>query len=434
MLDSYFIKHLALLLILCGYRPYISAQTCLDDYFTAEYKGSENFSLIKSISTVSNELVCTGKITYTRNGLVSSNGWIAKLNQNGIVLWSKQFQVPGFNYTVLNDIVEGADGMYYAVGEATDTVGGSNLPVVVGLFMRINKYGNAVSSATLNISGLKEESTFFKSINKASDGDLLINGYNIYPGLKNFKAIILRVKPSGLVEWITNYASSKFEFKYLFKNAVHETKDGQVLTGTVAHFYDAITGSVKETGFHLISLDKNSGEKKWDQVLEYSGLQTAPLVALSSVSYITDLPGGELSFNTSFSDSTKYNQPDYNGKSVSIIVTSAGAFKKAISYYNTQPGSHTADGLKLNNNGDQLLLLDDGKNSLLVEVGKEAGFFKQKAFLNSASNLRAMSLSQTEANTTYIFMSNKVFGNRISLYKTDTTASIACVKAEINMI
>lgn len=434
MLNKNIIRKFIFLVFAFALQQYGSAQTCTDDYFTMMYKANNDFSILQSISTASNELVCAGNINYSDNGILRSDGWLAKMSANGTVLWSNRFKVPGFDYSVLRDIVEGSDGTYYAIGEATDTLGGVDLAIVAGIFLHIDRYGNILNSGTLNISGREDEQTYFNGISKTLEGDIFINGYNSYPGLEDFKAIILRVTQKGLIKWITTYASSKYKFKFLFKNNLYETKDGQVLTGTLTHIYDSTTGLVKQSGFHLISVNKETGEKIWDQVLQYSGLPNSPLVSLSTISYISELPGGDLSFHTSFSDSTYYNQPDYHGKSVNIITSSSGALKKAVSYYNKQPGSYTADGVKLNDNGDQLLLLDDGENSLLVEINKDGKLRNQKAFINPANNLRAVSLNHTSENTNYLFMTDRTFGNKIYLYKTDTPASIECVLTDSDII
>lgn len=423
-------------IFLCFHLQVVS-QSCIDDFFTMSYKGSGDFTISRSIITSKNEIVCAGKIGYTRAGYICADGWIAKLNLKGTVLWSKRFKVPGYDYAVLNDIVQGLDDSYYAVGDATDTVGGVISDNVKGLLVHIDKYGSVVRSGGLQISGSREDETFFKSILKTSDGDFIIGGYNnigvFYSGQTNLKGALIRMDKAGTIKWITTYSSSKFNLRFLFPNTVLETTDGQVITAIGTQQFSS-TNMIIENGFHFISVNKNTGSKNWDNVCVYSGLQNSVLVSLSSVSHIAEMPGGNISFNTSFSDSAIYNQPGYNGKSVNIITNNSGTFKKAVSYYNNRPGSSTAAGIKLNDNGDQLFFMDDGESNVLVKTDKDGKAGWQKGFGNSAGNPLPASLNHLSDNTNYLLMNDRKDNNIIHLYKTDTTASIDCIQADVGVV
>ncbi len=174
-----FLKIVIALIFVFRYHT-INAQTCVDDFFTMTYKASEAFSISRSIITEKKEIVCSGHISYTRAGLISADGWIAKMSLKGTVLWSKRFKVPGFNYAILHDVVQGTDDSYFAVGEAVDTVGGSGSQYVKGVLLHIDKYGNIIQLKSLEITDLKGEQTFFRDIHKTSEGDFIIGGYNDY--------------------------------------------------------------------------------------------------------------------------------------------------------------------------------------------------------------------------------------------------------------
>ncbi|MCW3114120.1 MAG: gliding motility-associated C-terminal protein [Segetibacter sp.] len=429
---------IAIVGILSGYHVRLAAQTCVDDYFTMTFKGTENFSLSRSILTSKNEIVCSGKIANSQSSLISADGWIAKMTLRGTVLWSKRFKVPGFNYTIFNDIVQGSDDSYFAVGEAADSVGGVTDNNIKGIMMHIDRYGNVVRSASLQISGLRDDETFFKSIQKTSDGDFIIGGYNniglFTSGKTDLRGVLLRMDKDGRIKWITSYASPSYNFRFLFRNTILETTDGRVITASPTLKFNSAGDVIVENALHFISLDKNTGGKNWDKIYTYRGLQNSVLVSLSSVSHIAELPGGKLSFNTSFSDSTFYNKPNYNAKSVNIMTSGFGELQKAISYYNKQPGSSTADGIRLNDDGDQMFFMDDGENNLLVKTDKDGKVDEQRSFGKSANSPVPLSFIRTSENTNYLLMNDRQQGNIIHLYKTDANASIECINNEAAII
>ncbi len=416
----------------------VAAQTCVDDYFTMNFTANEAFSLSRSIITSNNEIICAGRIVYTSGGLTKADCWIAKMSLKGTVLWSKRFKVQGYNFPLLQDIVQGNDDSYFAVGKATGPVEGATANNIKGIMLHIDKYGNVIQSGGLQITGSKEDVTTFESIQKTSDGDFIIGGYNtselFSSGQTNLKGLLLRLDKSGKIKWITTYSSPKYNFRYLYKSKILETKDGQIITAVLALRFNSANNLITENGFHFISVDKNTGGRNWDNMYLISGLKNSVLVSLSFVSHIAEMPGGNLSFNTSFSDSTFYRQPDYNGKSVNIITNGSGALQKVIAYYNKRPGSSTADGVKLNDDGDQLFFMDDGENNLLVKTNKDGEVDWQRAFGNSGKRPVPSSLIYTPSNTSYLFMNDREQNNFIHLFKTDTNTSIDCINNEAGII
>ncbi len=152
------------------------------------------------------------------------------------------------------------------LGRAVDTVGGSGSQYVKGVLLHIDKYGNIIQLKSLEITDLKGEQTFFRDIHKTSEGDFIIGGYNDYPGSTGMRGILFRINNSGLIKWVTTYASLKYKFEYLFKNTISETKDGQVVTGTLIPFFDSSNTTIMKSSFYFLSVDKETGNKIWDNI------------------------------------------------------------------------------------------------------------------------------------------------------------------------
>ncbi len=414
---------------------YLFAQTCPDDYFLVTYKANANFEISQSILTSTNELICAGSIRSIQGSAINSDCWIARMSQNGSVLWSRQVKIPGFSFAALYDIVQGSDDSYYAVGEAGNVGGVSTNINVKGIVLHIDKYGNLLQSLSLQISWPQEDQTIFKSIKRTSEGNFAIGGYNnietFSSGSTNLTGVLLLMDKSGVVKWITSYSSPRYVLQYLYKTKIIETKNGQLVTALVAQEYDSGDSAKPSSAFYIIGVDKVTGAKKWDVV--YPNLRNIASVSNSYVSHISEMPGANISFGSSFSG-TSYSGGNYNAKGVTLVTNSTGNLVYAQSYYNKRLGMALTAGVGLNENGDRMLFMDDAADNLLVTIDKDGQVLSQRAFGGSVYSPVAVSLNHTKENGNYLFMNDRLLGNVIHLYKTDTSRSIECVNIDANII
>lgn len=425
--------------LLCVFLVFVNqnllAQTCTDDYFTMTYEAHSDFEISQSLLTANGELICAGRIRSTPGSATSSDCWIGRMSQNGSVLWSKKVKIPGFNSAVLYDIVQGSDDSYYAVGEAGNVGGVSTNNNVKGIVLHLDKYGNLLQSLGLQISWPQEDQTIFKSIKRTREGDFAIGGYNnsetFSSGITNVKGVLLLMDKSGFVKWITTYSSPRYVLQYFYKSIIIETNDGSLVTALNAQEYISGNSSIPLSAFYIISVNKVTGARQWDVV--YPNVLNTALVSNSYVSQISEMPGGNLSFASSFSEAS-YGGGNYNAKGVTLVTNSTGNLVNAQSYYNKRPGMAIAAGIGLNEKGDRMLFMDDAADNLLVTIDKDGKVLSQKAFAGLMSSPSGISLNRSREGANYLFMNDRILRNVIYLYKTDTNGSIECVNTEANLI
>ncbi len=416
----------------------LKAQTCVDDYFAVTYTTPTDAALYRSLLTSSNQIVCCGSAENGTDITSNSNGWLAKLTPNGTVLWSKRYTFPGYTGTVFEDIVQAPNNTYWAVGRVYDSLqGNGGLQRVIGVLIHINTYGNILQSYIFDNSFLPVESANFQNISKTDDGDFLISGYIAYTDAILQKILLIRVDKNGYVRWITRISSPNNSLTFGLSSSPVQQND-KVMLGSLVLEREPPAYQISRQGYFFANLDYTMGQLVWNRTYTYfsdpMGLQVGRLAFTSGIVNVSLQANGKISFQTSFSDSIPFGQIPYARRSLNIITDASGNIVNALAYYNTKPGCTTADVAVDNTDDSQLLLMDDGSKTLLVNTDKDGVVKWEKGYKNIRGDPAPATLLKTSGNGFYIFLNDRYNSRAIYLLKTDFTYSIACAKDTAQMI
>lgn len=409
------------------------AQTCVDNYFVTTYKGANSSSIASAVANTKGEVVCAGSIDYNNLSFALSDGWLTKFSAQGTVLWSKRYQVFSFTYVQFSDVVQASDESYIAVGAARDTIGrtSSQLTRVIGVILHIDKYGNVLQSLSLdNDYGIgTEKQTEFFSITKTNDGDFVIGGFNSFQGKILTQAFLLRIDAAGHLKWLTQFYAPDFSFVYISRNAALQIAGNKIVAAFPMSKRDPPNYTISKMSFYLFCLDLATGARLWDKTYVYSSNPQGVAFNPYAISAITQLSNGDLSFLSSYSDSTTFGSPPYAKTGLRLVTDINGGLKKSIAYYNTQPGCRTADAGKA-----QTLLLDDGSHMIRVKLDETGKVQEQQAYNGLSGTPVAVALIEKESGENYLFANDQSDPTKIHMYKTDAGHAIACAAAPVQMV
>ncbi len=409
-------------------------QTCVDDYFAITYNSQYATSVFRSLLTSSNEIVCCGDIDRSVPGIFYSDGWLAKFTANGTILWSKKYSFPGYNYTVFRDVVQAADNSYWAVGETYDTLHGSGrLARITGVLVHVDTYGNVIQSHVFDNSFLPAELTQFFGISKTDDGDFIVRGNIFLANAVFLKLIVMRIDNAGNVKWITRVSSPNNSLGIGLSSSLAQ-QNNKIALGCFVLERDPTSYQILKQGYFFANLDYATGHLVWSKTYTYFSSQVGLLVPTEGVVHISFLSNGKISFQTSLSDSIPFPQSPYTRRSLNIITDASGNVIKALAYYNTRPGCTTADVYDDNRNNSQLLLMDDGSKTLLVNMNEDGAVQWQRAYSNVTGNPVPATLLETPGNGSYIFMTDRYNPSSIYLLKTNVAHAIECAKDTLQMV
>jgi gliding motility-associated-like protein len=425
-------------LIILTSAPALNAQPCVDNYFALTYTAPTDVQLSNSLLTRSDQLVSCGKLQKKAGQNGFSNGWIAKFTANGSVLWSKSYGFPEYTSTVFEDLAQAADDSYWVVGEGYDSLqGNGGLQRLIGVIIHIDTYGNVIRSHVSDISFLPTELVRFQHISKTDDGDFLIHGTITYTDAILLKLMTIRMDASGNIKWITRVASPNNSLGLGLNTCVAQHNNQVVLGAYVLEREPPLFNIFKE-GYLFAGLDYATGHLLWNKTYAYflnpAGLNVGELVPAMGISDISWLPGGNISFQTSFSDSVLFQGIPGTRRSLNIVTDASGNLVDALAYENNKPGCATVDASADANNGSQYLLMDDGQKSIFVGIDQNGQVTNEVGYNHFATNMAPACLLNTTANGSYIFLNNRNNSRSVSVIKTVADHRIACADAPTKMI
>ncbi len=364
------------------------------------------------------------------------DGWLS-LPQMEQCYGQKDMRSPDILQLYFENIVQASDDSYWVVGKVYDSLqGNGGLQRIVGVLVHIDTYGNVIQSNVFDNSFLPAELVSFRNISKTDDGDFLISGYISYTDALLAKLIIIRIDNKGNVKWITRISSPNNSFGGLSTSLIQQ--NDKIILGCFAFERNPPAYQVfSKEGYFFANLDYATGHLVWSKTYTYfsnpMGINVGLLVATEGVVSISLLRNGKISFQTSFSDSTPSQQIPYVKRSLNIITNASGNIVKAVAYYNTRPGCTTTDVTVDNTDGSQLLLMDDGSKTLLVNIDEDGAVKWQKGYRNIKGNPVPTTLS-TSGNGTYILMNDRYNSRALYLLKTDVAYTIECANDTAQMI
>jgi gliding motility-associated-like protein len=404
------------------------AQTCTINNFSISYQGANNQSVVHSLLTPQNEILSIGNISYLKNNIVMSDGWISRYTAQGSVIWSKRITAPGFDLVTFRDIVAATDSTYFITG-FVQTYWGVTDPAPPnpnwGILLHIDKYGNLLWSKKID-QGLESgvESSFLENIIKTKDGDFIADAVVWKKSPFQSKRILLRINNKAVIKWATSFASDVFEFKFNLSTSIHQTASGNIVTAGIIDKRLVSKDSILKVNYYLLGVDYANGNKLWDKSYLIRAQSANVFFTESSVRHINELPNGDLSF-LAFADTNSITVPPITTRSVLIHTDATGNIKNTTGYLSSQPGSYPVDGSSLGNSGNQLLLLLDANQTTLSQVANDGQVQWQKSYSSAGGTQIPASLSAGNDGY-YIFLNNSSGKGAVHLLKTDANADLAC--------
>jgi gliding motility-associated-like protein len=416
-------------------------QTCIADYYAIDYKAAENIGTTKTIRNTAGELLMIGSVQQP-NGVFATAGLVSKLTAQGSVIWTKKFSAAGYASLTFTDGVALVDGSFILVGwaQADDPVThqiGKNWGVV----FKIDGYGNLLFTKSFSNYNETAYFSYLSNIEATSDGNFILFGY-LYtrpqPGvIGRGPQVILKMDSDGLIKWKVVLSSSNgarvgtrgtLGFK--------QTANGDVLLGLRFEHSELSGfgyGPLHAEGIYLVRIDYATGKLIWHKVFTAASVKNLTATSPGFVQHITELPGGDLSFSISFSDSTGYTAPPYTKRSANFITTGTGSLKKVWGYYNNTFGCFTKDVVDVGVNGEQVFLMDDGTRPLLMQVNANGQIAWQRAYGNTSAKYAPVNLIKATQGF-YIMSNDRNNQGIINLSKTDTDGIMDCFQSPVNMI
>ena len=416
----------------------VDAQTCMADYFSIDYKGETPQTINKTI-TANNEIILAGSIPH--GFTILEDGFLSKLTPHGTVVWSKRvIAPPGYNFLTFSDVASLPDGGFLAVGSIVKYVNNYTIKGW-GILLKIDKYGNVVWAKTMSRYSELVFITSFTNIYPTNDGEYIIHGFfikikDVAPNpnyLQRGPTFFIRIDKNGNIKWRSQLSTEAYTFGFP-GTGFKQLQNGNLLFGMNLHeqlLSGPDIGKIVNESYYLFALDYNTGNRIWDKMYIYPSTQSVNVTSIGPVKHIAELPGGDLSFLFSFSDSLRYTPSPYTKRGANMITAADGTLKKVLGYYNTQIGCYISDAIDGDTNGEQIALMHDGNKPLLINIDKDGQIRWQKAYDPGSSNV-----PQSLLNTPYGYyiFSNRSFDGISNLIKTDTSTDMACLNSSINMV
>ncbi len=212
--------------------------------------------------------------TYSKDGLLTSNegwqdGWLIKTNSEGHLEWQRRFGGNGAD--VIEEVVEIADG-YVICGWSSSTV--SNFVTSNGLedgfVAKLNKSGDIIWKKSFGGTLMDK----FFDLDILSNGDVAVVGYLMSPEVTLTNADhhglldiwVVKLSASGQLIWQKAYGGSDDDFAY---NILRTEDDKLVIAGSTDSMDGQVGVTVGEWDCWLIKIDAN-GELEWKQKFGYS--------------------------------------------------------------------------------------------------------------------------------------------------------------------
>ncbi|MES2374136.1 MAG: gliding motility-associated C-terminal domain-containing protein [Bacteroidota bacterium] len=421
------VKALLSFLLFAYMHPAIS-QTCTINNFAVNYKGSENQTIVHSLLTKQNELLCAGNINYAKNNLVKADGWLSLYTALGSVIWSKRITAPGFDLLTFRDIIAATDSSYFVTG-FVQTYWGVTDPSPPnpnwGILLHIDRYGNILWSKKMD-QGFETgvESTFLENIMKTSDGDFITNAVVWKKSPFQTKSMLLRINNKATVKWATTYSSDLFEFKFNLSNSIKQTSSGDIVAAGIVDQRLVSKDSILKVNYYWAGIDYATGNKRWDRSYLIRAQSANVFFTESSVRHITELPNGDLSF-LGYADTNSIIVPPNSTHAVNIITNATGTIKKVNAYQTDLPGSYAIGGYTMDNTGNQFSLLIDANKSILTQLDASGNILSQKGYYSSNGLQQAADFAIGN-NGYYVFMNNRSANGLTHLLKTEASGDLVC--------
>jgi gliding motility-associated-like protein len=398
------------------------AQICDTNYYSIYFKNTGLFNLSRSLTLSDNTTLSLENNNYYPPGLIN-------FTAQGNVVWSYNYNAPfGANgnhpWTDLtfNAVASTQGSAVYVGGSVTKHgVFSDNTetppPRTVATLHKIDRYGKVVWSryyaATTTIPLLVSDITV------TNDGNAVCYLSN---GADSSYGKLICVTPEGNIKWMTLLNTGIFRSGQIMqggRRSIRQISNGTIVIGDVVTNFSSSAPTVIHGEYHFIGLNPGTGALAWESSYEFP---TDPTFYVPDINNITELPNGNLSFQTSLNVSTPGNVLAAK-KAINIITGDTGLLQKAIVYYPQNGTCNTVDALTDLTAGYQSVLLSENEKAILIQLDPDGNIIRSKKYGSVASNLppTCFNLNSEGYN---IFLAN--FTNEARLLRTDQVGNLDC--------
>lgn len=400
---------------------HLRGQECANQYTSVVYKGITFHSYRNAISTSNKELIATG-LVYNDNGL------IAKFSSKGSPIWAYQYIIPfRGNYTFysllrFNSITETPDGDFIASGHFDRFDGNLTL---IAFVCKIDRYGIIKWSKQFRSVYGQDLSVTSMLQTRNRDIILYIAADN---GIDKFSyGRVVRLSPDGNLIWSKLLSTGSFDAPRTrdTKRGLLQAKNRDLVIADVVTEIDRSKTDLlyKETDFHFLALDFNTGKLKWETSYEYPRPDYNPIF-VPEINGIIEQADGKFRIITALPMASA-SQPADNLKPFAIVTDATGHIETIKAYINPENVHCNVMSMEKNGStGEHQLLLSRNGIAVLTRLAADGKVIGVKGY-ESSGGLYPPNCMATHNDGYAIFMANFASWNT-RLLLTDKEGAIDC--------
>jgi gliding motility-associated-like protein len=397
-------------------------QPCVNDYASFTYRGPREQYVSSSAMNSEYEFLLGGR-TRTGEFVSMTDGWVAKLNAQGIVLWSKRYSFEDYNAIAVKRIAAIADGGFVALLNCHYQSGSSQVTRSASILIKADLYGNITWSKVISTDAI----TFYYSLYVLSSGDYIVAGSTGSSlATRRSPCHFIRINSNGGIVWGTVIAIDKYFFGFDPDGCAIELSNGNIVFGTHTFERDYDADKFVKAGFSVVVLNGNTGAEVWKKIYTTTGItDLAPLNQVYHLEHIREKINGDLMFYASYAETIPIPNPGYR-KIMEIQTNATGVINQIRSYYNNTPGCMIIDG------DANALLMDDAIQPVLFTLNDQ-GIVLQKAY--GASSLKQQPAAIRAGGGSYhLFANDRESGKFIRYLRVGVSGELPCEETPVNVI
>ncbi len=408
---------------------FLNAQVCVPDHFAYHYQGNAALYAGKNVYTKSNDIVISGAILKDYGEFNdATDGMITVMTARGTMLWTKRYEIIGYNTGYISSIEVASDSTFLVIGKflkvKKNYIGFFEILYYTNVIFKIDKYGNTIWTHRFSSFSVNES---INSITKLDNGNFLLVG----SAARNGKAMVLLmlINENGVLlskEFIHNETANLFH-PYVFK-----TNNGVTLIGNCSK-----QEAIPNTNFFNNSFGYYYLQVSNDLVTNNNANLILLKTATSGnrdvfkVENAIKMQGDTIMIGTNFSDESGFGAVPYSKMGMLFKTTTKGKFIAATGLYNGNYGCNVAD-IAAATNGFNILM-DDGYKSMLVTTDSSLNVINSKGYPGVFSLTKGTKLINNVNKNSILFYGRDQVPI-LGLAKTEPDNSLPCLDASVNIV
>ncbi len=255
--------------------------TCyaVDATWIYEYSVPDNFVRFNDVISVSNGgYLGVGEVWDVETGDTAQNAFMSRIDQNGQVLWSRNFTFPGRWYDELHSVVESSDGGFIATGKVLldgTTEHGTPSLISAVLILKVNSGGAVLWQKLLR--NYSNNSSYGARIKGTVDGNYVIVGqktayqfneqWDVYSYVTG-GALITKIDGNGQVLFSRSYYGDwTHSWSWSFNDVTQDADGSYYAIGYAG--VEGYSEGIGWGGMLLVKMDSD-GDLVWAKKLDYA--------------------------------------------------------------------------------------------------------------------------------------------------------------------